>query len=211
MDVVPVQLAVTIFSGFLQKLGSPGSGMVYLENEAYVRCCGRPDVRVRLFPWNINEKDVAESLWRNRPMDKDQIHLVAGYSYGGDRAVKFIRQLALRGGCTVKELWLCDAVRRFDGLPGVAGGLGLGWLEIPSIVESCTYYWQRNPRWKIGREGGLYQPAGHTVIKSHGAKTQLHGPYERTSGHSYIDDDYGFRMGFLSALDRQLMETETLA
>lgn len=206
MDV-PIRLAVTLFSGFLQKLGSPGSGMVRLEHEAYLKCCGRPDVRVRLFPWSVDESDVAESLWRCRPDDAPQIHLIAGYSYGGDRAVKFVRQLALRGDVDVRSLWLCDGVRRFDWLPGVAGGLGLGYLEVPAIVKQCTYYVQRNPRISLGREGGIFQPAGHPVVKASKAKTDLRGPIVKTVGHSYMDDDSQFRREFLTYLQTLLTET----
>ena len=205
MDV-PIRLAITLFSGFLQKLGSPGSGMVRLEHEAYQKCCGRPDVRVRLFPWSVDASDVAESLWRCRPDDAPQVHLVAGYSYGGDRAVKFVRQLALRGDVDVRGLWLCDGVRRLDWLWGVAAATGLGYLEVPALVGHCTYFVQRNPRWAIGREGGLFQPAGHPVVIAKNAETTLRGPIVKTVGHSYMDDDSQFRREFLSDLDRLLTE-----
>lgn len=205
-----IRYVVTLFSGLLQNLGSPGSGFVGLEHEIYNQCVGRSDFRVRLYPWNTNESDVAEALWRYRPKsngdDPKQIHIVVGYSYGGDRAVKFIRQLQLRGGCKVNHLILCDGVRRWDKLPGVAAVTGLGYLEVPIIVQKCTYFVQQNPRWKIGREGGVFQPAGHSVIVAKGGQTEMDGPHIKKSGHSYIDNDVNFR-GIVKASVSALLAT----
>lgn len=208
MTQQPIEYAVSIFSGFLQSLGSPGSGMVGIEHEAYIRACHRPDVRVRLFPWDTDADDVAESLWRYRPrqngIDPRQIHVVVGYSYGGDRAVKFCNALKRRGGCTVRELWLCDGVRRWDCLPGIAGGLGLGKLVVPDIVQECSYFVQQNPRWAFRREP--FQPAGHAVVAADVDKTSIRGPFVKKSTHSYIDNDNEFRAGVLGAVDRLLAE-----
>lgn len=207
----PVRYAVTIFSGFLQQLGSPGSGMVGIEHDAYQKACHRPDVRVRLFPWDTDADDVAESLWRYRPrqngVDPKQVHVVVGYSYGGDRAIKFCNALKERGGCVVRELWLCDAVRRWDNAWGVAGLTGLGSLVVPNNVNRCTYFVQRNPRWKLGRGfSGIYQPAGHSVIAADDGATTLDGPIVKHVTHQYIDNDNEFRAGVLSAVDRLLAE-----
>lgn len=208
MDFEPIRYGITIFSGFLQSLGSPGSGFVGIEHEAYILACGRPDVRVRLFPWNTDENDVAESLWRYRPRENGkspvQVHIVLGYSYGGDRAIKFCKALEKRGDCSVKELWLCDAVRRWDYLPGVAAAFGLGSIRIPKIVEKCTYYVQRNPRWSF--RSGFFQPAGHHVLALD-QKTTLLGPRVREESHSYIDNDNTFRLEVIQSIRNFLRET----
>lgn len=202
----PIRYAATMFSGFLQTLGSPGSGMVGIEHESYVKSCGRTDFRVRLFPWDTDEDDVAESLWRYRPQSNGtnpkQNHVVVGYSYGGDRAVKFCRALKERGGCCVKELWLCDAVRRWDYLPGIAGATGWGRLVVPDNVETVHYFVQRNPRWGFRKQ--IFQPAGHAVVAENSDKTTIVGPYVKRMIHSYIDNDLEFRKGVLDAIDRLL-------
>lgn len=204
---VPVRGAVTIFSGFLQKLGSPGSGMVHLEHLCHVKCHGRPDVRVRLFPWHCDVDDVAEALWRYRPdsngTNPRQLHVVVGYSYGGDRAVKFIRELQQRGGCDVLELWLCDAVRRWDYMPGIAGAFGLGKIRVPEIVQRCHYFVQRHARLAPCRSGGFYQPAGH-VVTTDSQITVVKGPVVKPSTHAYIDNNLQFRNNVLEAVDRLL-------
>jgi len=208
MDKSPIRYAVTIFSGYLQSLGSPGSGMIGIEHEAFNRATHRSDVRVYLFPWNIDENDVAESLWRYRPRedgeDSKQIHIAVGYSYGGDRAVKFCNALKDRGGCEVRELWLCDAVRRFDCLPGVAAVTGMGRLVVPNIVTECNYFVQRNPRWGFRKEP--FQPRGHKVVAADPNQTVINGPYVKTPTHSYMDNDNEFRAGVLSAVDHLLAE-----
>lgn len=210
MSEKPIKYAVTLFSGFMQKLGSPGSGLVGLEHEIYNLCVatGRTDIRVRLYPWDTDASDVAEALWRYRPQENGkkpkQIHIVVGYSYGGDRAVKFVRQLQLRGNCSVAHLVLCDAVRRWDRLPGLAGATGLGYLQIPPVVEKCTFFRQYNPRWSFFREGGIFQPAGHPVVISPKAKTEMDGPHKKKAGHSYIDNDVEFRSVVLESVKRIL-------
>jgi len=209
MSHEPIRYAVTIFSGYLQSLGSPGSGMVGIEHDAFVRACNRPDVRVRLFPWNIDANDVAESLWRYRPQDNGvnpkQEHIVVGYSYGGDRAVKFAKALKDRGDCTINEMWLCDAVRRFDCAPGVAGATGLGRLVVPDNVKQCNYFVQRNPRWAFRNDP--FQPRGHKVVAADPNKTIINGPILKTSTHSYMDNSNEFRRGVLSAVDRLLLKS----
>lgn len=207
----PIRYAVTIFSGFLQKLGSPGSGMVGIEHAAYVKACNRPDVRVRLYPWSTNVDDVAESLWRYRPRkngnDPKQVHIVVGYSYGGDRAVKFCNALKKRGGCVVRALWLCDAVRRWDYLPGVAAATGLGDLVVPEIVQNCTYFTQEHLRWYIGRGfRQIFQPAGHRVVPDDALSTRMDGPVKKLVTHQYIDNDNNFRVGVLNSVDNLLAE-----
>lgn len=204
--MIPVRYAITVFSGFLQKLGSSGSGMVGIEYEAHQLAANRADVRVNLYPWDIDHDDVAESLWRHRPQvngkNPKQIHFVVGYSYGGDRALKFIRSLQTRGGCEVRELWLCDAVRRWDFLPGVAAAFGVGVIEVPPIVQRCTYYLQKRPRWDFRKE--LFQPAGHKVVAKDASKTDLSGPVVRKSAHSYIDNDTEFRANVLEGIKHML-------
>ena len=189
----PIRYAITLFSGFLQELGSAGSGLVGLQRDIELLTTHRRDVRVGLYPWKADASDIAESLWRYRPLENgnnpEQEHIVIGYSYGGDRAVKFTRELETRGGCTVRCLLLCDAVRRWDYLPGVAAGCGIGQLTLPQIVEKCVYYVQRNPRWGLRKDP--FQPAGHKVVA--GAATNLVGPVVKKSSHSYIDNSIQFR------------------
>lgn len=182
--------------------------MVHLEHLAHNLCCSHPEIRVRLYPWDVDAGDVAESLWRYRPDSTERIerqeHIVVGYSYGGDRALKFVRELQFRGGCNVQHLWLCDPVRRWDWLPGVAGGLGVGRLRIPGIVERCHWFAQRNPRWSFLRsQGSIFQPASHKVVVNPKC-TKLYGPFFKQAGHSYIDNDLEFRNGVLASVDCML-------
>lgn len=205
----PINLCVTIFSGFLERLGSPNSGFVGLEHAVHQACCGRCDVRVRLHPWKVDVADVAEAAWRFRPENRPQVHLVAGYSYGGQAAVNFCGELLARGGSVVKELWLCDPVRRWKYLPGVAAGLGIGSLVIPRNVESVTWFRQRNPRWALGRGVGcIFDPAGHDVEAESPLNTTIRPPIERDAGHRYIDNDQAFRVGFVGMVASHLASME---
>jgi hypothetical protein len=194
--VKPIRYPITIFSGFLQTLGSAGSGMVGLQREIELLTNRRDDIRVSLFPWNTDASDIAESLWRYRPDYEKQQHIVIGYSYGGDRAMKFCYELAMRGGCRVKCLLLVDAVRRSDLLPGVAAWFGLGAIHVSTIVEKCIYYKQQHPRLAIRR--GIFQPAGHAVIADDPEVTEMIGPIVKRSVHSYIDNDGEFRLTCLN-------------
>lgn len=203
----PIEYCITLFSGFLQNQGSPGSGFVRLEHEGYEICNGLSNMRVRLYPWDTNEQDIAESLWRYRPnLGQLQTHIVIGYSYGGDRAVKFCNALAERGEVTVRHLGLCDAVRRFDALPGVAAGFGIGKLVIPNVVENVFWYKQKNPRWSLKRlPKSPFEPAGHKVVGQF-YTTQIGHPVISTAHHSYIDNDSRFRQTFLSKVSELSVE-----
>lgn len=197
---------ITLFSGFLQTASSPGSGFVELARDCELRSIeilGRLGayIRVQLLPHDADVGDVAESVWRYRPYvngsklrSTEQLHLVAGYSYGGQAAVSYCDELALRGGVRVVELALCDPVRRWKYLPGVAAATGCGRLHVPEVVEKCWWYKQENPRYRFDRKGGWFQPAGHDVVG-----TNVSDPVIRTSGHSYIDNDSEFRKSFLSS------------
>lgn len=204
----PINTAITIFSGFLQKLGSPGSGMVGIRRSIEEVTCGKCDVRVGLYPWNTDASDVAESLWRDRPQDGTlQSHVVVGYSYGGDRAVKFVRELEKRGDCAVKCLLLCDAVKRFDLVPGVAAWSGMGSLVVPAVTERCIFYVQKHLRWWWRMPPNTFQPAGHNVVPENKSATVMDGPHVRKSTHSYIDNDSGFRLKVLAEVGRLFQPT----
>lgn len=198
----PITVAVTLFSGFLQRLGTAG-GLVEIEHAVHQVCRGRADVRVRLHPWNTNVSDAAEAVWRFRPGDRRQVHLVAGYSYGGQAAVNFCRELWERGGATVSELWLCDAVRRWRWAPGLAAGLGLGKLVVPPSVDRVVWFRQQNPRWLLGRGATrVFEPAGHDVEAESPLATIVEPPIVRGVRHVYMDDDNDFRAGFMGTVAR---------
>jgi hypothetical protein len=216
----PIRYAVTVFTGFLQHQGSPGAGMVQIRRDAELLTESRlgRDVRVSLHNWKACENQIAESIWRDRPVNEyrkveglgdirmlpsKQQHIVIGYSYGGDRAVKFCRELGRRGGCVVQELLLCDAVRHWDYLPGVAAATGAGNLYIPSVVKHCLYYTQRNRRW-LGE--GFFQPAGHNIIAEDPDETDMEGPVVKERTHSYMDNDQAFRMTVMEKTDRMMRQ-----
>lgn len=196
-----IDVAVTIFSGFLQKRATQTSGFVSLASRCERLLCGTCNARVRFNPWRVDVSDVAEALWNERRPGVKQLHLVAGYSYGGQTALDYCRQLQLRGSCEVAELWLCDPVRRWKALPGVAAGLGLGVLTIPRVVTRVVPFRQRNPRWKLGRPGGVFQPRGHELA-AESLHTTIEPWIETPAGHCYIDNDTDFRDGFLSLVRR---------
>jgi hypothetical protein len=194
-----IKLSISLFSGFLQRGGSEGNGLFDLENEIHHLISCYPEAKVRLYPWNVNVSDVAESVWRLR--NSKQSHIVVGYSYGGQAAANFTYELQLRStsGLTVPHLFLCDPVRRWKYLPGVAAMTGLGTIRYADIVDNVTYYYQANPRWKFGRAGMTFQPAGHK-IKGKAPFT----PIRRIAGHSYIDNDKEFKNEVLKAIKSEL-------
>lgn len=207
MSEPKIDLAVTIYAGCLQTLGSSTAGVIRLRRRIELELKGRVNTRVGLYTWNTNESDVAESLWRDRPENKRQLHVVIGYSYGGDRAVKFCKELENRTQCCVTELHLCDAVRRWDYLPGIAASVGVGKLWIPPIVNTCVHYIQEHSRWALNRgwkPGDIFQPAGHTVKAVNKDKTNLIGPILRSAVHGYIDNDADFHQNAIDAVRRAL-------
>lgn len=189
MRLQPVRIAVTLFSGFLQRNHSEASGLLVVDNYIRQVCNGRADVRVTLCPWNANESDVAESLWRLRPRDELQLHLVIGYSYGGDRAVKFCREIQERGDSDIRGLVLIDPVVRWDWIPGVAAMGGLGVHEVPDQVSSVTVFAQRNRRWSWRTGRWLFEPRAHPVW--HRGRTLP--PVVLGVSHSYIDNAQAVR------------------
>lgn len=208
-----VNCAITIFPGWLETCGSPGSGMIRLAHECR-SIAPWPDLEVNFFPWRVNVDDVAEYLRRFAPVNERQRHLVVGYSYGGQTAVNFCRALLAHtalspaGGVEITELWLCDPVRRWRWLPGVAALFGLGKLVVPDEVQAVWGVCQRAPRWSFSRwlndsNGLLYSPAGHAVAWR-GRRGML---LERFVNHSHIDDDRYFRRDVLRAVAR-LLNTE---
>ena len=194
----PIKLAISLFSGFLQNSGSAGSGLVDIENEIHHLICGHSEIKVRLYPWKVNVSDVAESIWRLR--NSHQKHIVIGYSYGGQTAVNFIRELETRGdGVRVSHLFLCDAVRRWRCLPGVAAATGMGVIKIPEIVDSRTWFIQTHPRWSFYRGLPRFTPAGHKLRGGH-----IPASIELDAGHSYIDNHTTFKSAVLDRIKQEL-------
>lgn len=207
MRTMPVDLAVTLFSGYLQNGYSQTSGLIAVDNHARQVCSGRPNVRVSLHPWNVNESDVAETLWRLRPHGRPQCHVVIGYSYGGDRAVKFCRELSERGDVSVVSLILIDPVVRWDRLPGVAAFIGLGKHHVPAFVESVTVFAQQSPRfkWEHGRD--FFEPRAHPVVHG-GATVETH---YLPATHNYIDNAQAVLDACVSSVSDALARVDQLA
>lgn len=196
----PIRLAVTLFSGFLQKNHSEASGLLVIDNQVRQLCNGRPEVRVSLNPWDSDESDIAEALWRLRPADAVQEHIVIGYSYGGDRAVKCCRELVKRGDVHVVTLVLIDPVVRWDWLPGVAASFGVGSHHVPDAVGEVIHFAQSSPRWKWAHGRDLFSPAGHPVVHR-GKKVP---PKVCGTSHTYIDNLQTVRVACLEVVERSL-------
>ena len=200
MTEYPIDLAITIFSGFTQESGDVANiGMVGLEDEVEALCRDMPTVRVRRYLWNANVEDIVENLWQHR-RNGSQKHLIVGYSYGGDRAIKMCWALNRRNDVEVIELALCDGVRRWKWLPGVAASTGLGKLVVPPVVKLVWWYWQHNPRWSLRRGLDLFNPAGHSVVAADPKRTSILHPVVVSETHSYIDNSRSFRETFLESV-----------
>jgi len=206
----PINLAITIFSGFTQGSGDiVNVGMVRLEDAAEAYCEGRPAVRVRRYTWDADVRDMVNNLWGHRPNGGDnrkQHHLIAGYSYGGQTAVDMCWELSSRNDVRVVALALCDPVRRCKWMPGVLGGLGLGKFHIPPVVERVWGYRQKHPRWSLRRGVDVFQPAGHDVVAVDPHKTKIEPPVIVQEIHQYIDNDASFRERFLKSVEQAVAD-----
>jgi hypothetical protein len=200
----PIDLAITLFSGFLQNLGSAGSGLVDLEHKIHQLVYPHSTVKLRLFPWNAKTDDVAESLWRYRRFGQKQQHIIVGYSYGGQAADNFVRSLERRNETEVHSLVLCDPVRRFKYLPGVAGFFGWGRFKYRTDkihIDDVKVFVQQNRRFQR-RVGPFYQPAGHPVLLDNEKLDCVICKAE----HSYIDNHAAFHQYVIQRVTSALQE-----
>lgn len=114
---------------------------------------------------------------------------VAGYSYGGDAAIRLCWLLA-RHGLRVRNLFLADAVRRIGWI--LPASLWRWWtLRIPANVSRCEWWRQRND-WRIW---------GHRVARVGQLQTGIVG-HEVTVPrlmHAQMDEHWAFQQAVLRA------------
>jgi len=183
-------------SGFLQSEANP-TGIRQLWGRLRAKVEG-PACRVELRSWCQNWSDLAELIWSFRP-DPDSPSgayrptiNIFGYSWGGYSATLLARELDRRG-MSVDCIVLADAVyRHWYKLGQWRAFAPWSTIEVPRNVQRVEVFRQANPRFRFGRAGGSFQPAGHRVI----AKSKLTRIVEHpllSCEHNYADDDADFR------------------
>ena len=172
----PINTWHVCISGFLQREGKM-NGIVQLWSDLHFEHAGS-NTRVELREWCGNWGNIAEWIWRMRPVEPPKINIY-GYSWGGFSATLLSRQLAKRG-LHVDNLVLSDAVYRHRYLFGQWRAL-VPWMKIkiPSNVKNVTWFRQ----W-----GNL--PRGHTLVAEDPNSTIIRNPFEVRDGttHQYMDD-----------------------
>lgn len=131
-----------------------------------------------LLNWSDDPREYASLIWAasQEMSDYPQVYAI-GYSWGGQTALNFCRELGRRG-IPVEAVVLADAVyrhwwmfRRWTSL--------VRWkaLYVPSNVRQVWWYRQRQ-----------VMPMGHDVLPESTRHTLVHEPVTLDVDHSYLDD-----------------------
>lgn len=172
--------AYLLIGGAQQDVGERGVGLQDLSRRVCAEIGGEDDgVYCRFVEWH-QWREHADVLvqWADTDCRID----LAGYSYGGDAAIRVCRYLHQMGR-EVKTLLLADAVRRFGWL--LPASLWRWWtLRVPPNVSRVEWWRQRND-WRIW---------GHTVARDLDLRMGITG-HEVTIPrltHAQMDEHEGF-------------------
>ncbi len=172
-----IRQPVILVGGFLQEQGTY-NGIIRLWDELSIQTASDPFTRVFWYPWNADAADIAEMIFRFRPMTKIHDVILIGYSWGGTLVIRIARELRKRG-IKVKLMILCDAIYRVRVLKFLAF-VSCVRLGIPKNVEEVQSFRQENSYLR-----------GHKLT-FHGA-TQFNEFLAPNTEHKYMDDLIEFR------------------
>ena len=161
-----------------------------------------PMTHVALREWTVNTSRLAQRIWLvSRYDESPPIIIVVGYSYGGQTAVNFCRDLARRG-LMVESLVLCDAVFRWlRVLPTLSSLFSFWRIRVPRNVRMVRWFYQR-----------MSIPFGHRVVRDDPEQTafwnnEFFGK-ELEAGHVYVDDNLEFHTHVLAQFMRYASHAE---
>ena len=184
----PTQVWVVLFSGFTQR-SDQLSGMQRLWKKLDVY--RRPGVHVALREWDARYDRLAERislLTQDDPAPPAIV--VAGYSYGGETAIRFSEQLGRRG-LPVHRLILCDAVRRWLSRIPTPSSLLPWWnFKIPANIHRVEWFRQN-----------VNYPRGHFVKAIDESVTEVLPEVVLTRAHQYCDDAPEFHEAVIEAVE----------
>jgi pimeloyl-ACP methyl ester carboxylesterase len=190
-DKTDRQTWIVLFSGFTQK-NHQLSGMQRLWKK--LDRFRAPGVRICLREWDARYERLAERITL---LTQDDYHtpmiIVAGYSYGGETAIRFCDELGKRG-LDVRQLILCDAVRRWLARVPTPTSLLPWWrLTVPRNVDQVDWFRQHRN-----------QPRGHDVVAADPEVTEVCGELVLDRIHEYCDDAPAFHQAVINAVSRVL-------
>ena len=192
---------IHLFAGFLQDADLP-TGTFRIWSTIYEQCAG-PNCVVQMHAWDTNPRVLAQRIANSAlGVNPARVDIVlGGYSFGGMTAALVAKQLRAVGH-RVRKMVLCDPVYRHWYYAGWWRSL-IPWsqITIPSNVSDVEYFLQRNPRFEIGRYGGIIQPAGHDVVPEFPDfyKPKIHEPTILECNHSAMDESTQYRDALISA------------
>ncbi len=184
MSSVTISEVHVIFSGFQQKTATI-NGTVRVEDRILKIVQNRPNVRVILLPQNADVVDVAERIAKTQDdSGRETIVNVYGYSWGGQTAADFARELQRR---SIKVQWmvLTDPVLR------VSRFLFFFWLfqwrafvswlpiRIPKNVKNVRCFRQR-----------MNYPRGHDLVADDPDATDIPEAVILEADHCWMDDHW---------------------
>lgn len=174
-----------VVSGFTQDMLNP-SGSERLWKRMHESHAGSKSV-VLWKLWSENWHKLSEHMYRLKNGSMPVVDLF-GYSYGGDGVIRLARNLQT-AGIDVRNMVLCDAVYRHRYWAGNWRSV-LPWAEllVPENVKNVYVLKQENPRWQLGRPGGILQPAGHDVVAENEETTHIAVPQILPLTHARMDD-----------------------
>ena len=189
------QTWVVLIGGFTQKTyADNGLQRLWIALNRH----SRPMVHIAFREWSFSYRRLAERIFHVSRFDNlpPQV-VVVGYSYGGQTALNFCRQLKRRG-IEVEHLVLCDAVRRWiSRIPTPSSLLRFWSLRVPDNVRSVRYFIQR-----------VNHPRGHRVVLDDSGKTLFwnneKNGYDLQVAHEYCDDHTVFQNHVLAQYSKVL-------
>ena len=182
MSSVTISEVHVIFSGFKQKTATI-NGTVRVEDRILKIVQNRPNVRVILLPWDADVVDLSERISKTQPDAAETIVNVYGYSWGGQTAADFARELQRR---SIKVQWmvLTDPVLR------AARFLFFFWvrqwqaftrwpIRIPKNVKHVVWFRQRSN-----------YPRGHDLVADDPIETNIREAVILEADHCWMDDHW---------------------
>ena len=170
---LPVERWIVCVTGLRQSEGQL-TGLERLQ-DAIHRRCSNDETRVLLRDWRDSPDAIAQRIWLRRPVDRQPVVILVGYSYGGTTANEIARELDARG-IEVTTMLLIDPIwRPFRYWPSLLSVFSCWSLSVPPNVRQLYSWRQKRSR-----------PRGHALVVD-GARTH-HIAHTLNVEHGYMDD-----------------------